>query len=288
MPALITPMFEDGAIDWAGYDALIEWHIQEGTHGIVAVGTSGESATVTVDEHCALIKRAVDVAKGRLPIIAGTGGNSTAESIELTAYAKSVGASASLLVVPYYNKPTQEGMYLHFKTIAERVDLPAILYNVPGRTVADMQHDTVIRLAQLPGVIGIKEATGDIGRAIALINAAPAGFSVFSGDDATAVALMLMGGHGNISVTANIAPKIMAQLCEAATSGDVVRAKALHASVLPLHQTLFVEANPIPVKWALARMGKIQSGGLRLPLTPLSAAAQVPVEKALQATGLIH
>ena len=231
MPALVTPMLDDGAIDWAGYEALIEWHIAEGTHGIVAVGTSGESPTVDFDEHCALIQRAVEVAKGRVPIIAGTGGNSTTEAIALTEYAKSVGAAASLQVVPYYNKPTQEGMYLHFKAIAERVDLPVILYNVPGRTVADMQHDTVIRLAHVPGIIGIKEATGDIGRAIALINAAPASFSVFSGDDATAVALMLMGGKGNISVTANIAPKIMAQLCEAAMAGDLPRAKALHASV---------------------------------------------------------
>ena len=285
MPALVTPMLEDGQIDWKSYANLIEWHIAEGTHGIVVVGTTGESPTVNVDEHCELIQRAVELARGRVPIVAGTGGNSTTESIELTAFAKKAGAQASLVVVPYYNKPTQEGLYQHFKTIAEAVDLPLILYNVPGRTVADMSNDTVVRLAAIPNIVGIKDATGDVGRGIALINAVPKSFSVFSGDDASAVALMLMGGKGNISVTANVAPRIMAQLCEAALAGDIARASALHASVIQLHSKLFVEASPIPVKWALQQMGKIE-GGIRLPLVPLSAAAQAVVKDAMRSSGL--
>ncbi len=280
IPALVTPMNLDGSIAWDHYKNLIEWHIQEGTHALCVVGTTGESPTVTVAEHCQLIDVAVQVANKRIPIIAGAGGNSTQEAIELTRSAKASGADASLQVVPYYNRPTQEGMFQHFKTISEAVNLPIILYNVPGRTVADMHNDTVVRLAQLPNIIGIKDATGDLGRGIALINAVPQHFSVFSGDDASACALMLMGGKGNISVSANVAPKLMSQLCEAALRGDIAQTRTLHAQGLALHQKLFVEANPIPVKWALNRMGKIPAG-IRLPLTTLSDNAQTIVESAL-------
>jgi 4-hydroxy-tetrahydrodipicolinate synthase len=286
IPALVTPMNDDGSIAWGAYKNLIEWHIQEGTHGICVVGTTGESPTVTVEEHCKLIDVAVQVANKRIPIIAGAGGNSTAEAIALAKSAKQSGADATLQVVPYYNKPTQEGLYQHFKHIAENVAIPMILYNVPGRTVADMSNDTILRLAQVPGVIGIKDATGDIGRGAALIAAAPASFIVLSGDDATAAALMLMGGRGNISVSANLAPKLMSQLCEAALAGNIAKTRELHVRGLPLHQKLFIETSPLPAKWALARMGKIPAG-LRLPLTPLSVASQAIVEKMLQDCNLI-
>lgn len=289
IPALVTPMHADGSIAWDAYKALIEWHIQEGTHAIVVVGTTGESPTVTVEEHSQLIEVAVQVAQRRIPIIAGAGGNSTAEAIALTQHAKKVGADATLQVVPYYNKPTQEGMYQHFKTIAQAVDLPVILYNVPGRTVADMSHDTIMRLAQIPGIVGLKDATGDLARGTALMAALAAAsidFAVFSGDDATAPALMLLGGSGNISVTANIAPKIMSQLCIAAMRGDAAQTRKLNDSVIALHKHLFVEPNPVPVKWALARMGKMP-GGLRLPLVALAPSAEPFLEHALKSSGLI-
>jgi 4-hydroxy-tetrahydrodipicolinate synthase len=284
--ALVTPMHEDGSVDFDALRRLIDWHIAEGTSCIVAVGTTGESPTVNVEEHCAVIRTAVEHAKGRIPIMAGAGGNSTAEAIELTRFAKKVGADCSLQVVPYYNKPTQEGLYRHFKAIAESVDLPLVLYNVPGRTVADLQHDTVLRLTQVPGVIGIKEASGSIDRAAWLIKQVPQGFSIYSGDDPTAIALMLLGGHGNISVTANVAPRAMAELCAAAMAGDGKRAAAIHLKLLALHRQLFVEANPIPVKWALSRMGKI-GPALRLPLVPLSDAHHAPLEAALREAGVL-
>jgi 4-hydroxy-tetrahydrodipicolinate synthase len=248
--AIVTPMHEDGSLDLPRLRKLLDWHIAEGTDGIVIVGTTGESPTVSVEEHSELIKVAVDHVAKRIPVIAGTGGNSTAEAIELTAYAKEVGADASLLVVPYYNRPTQEGMYLHFKKIAESVDLPAILYNVPGRTVADMNNDTIVRLAGVPGIVGVKDATGNLARGTDLLRRVPKEFAVYSGDDATAIALILCGGHGNISVTANIAPKIMREMVAAALAGDVARAVALNNQVLPLHNNLFVEPNPVPLKWA--------------------------------------
>ena len=284
--AIVTPMHEDGSLDLPALRRLIDWHVDEGTDGIVIVGTSGESPTVSVEEHFELIRVAVEHTAKRVPVIAGTGGNSTAEAIELTEYAHKVGADASLQVVPYYNKPTQEGMYQHFRKIAESVDLPVILYNVPGRTVADMQADTVLRLAQVPGIIGIKEATGDIDRAAQLIKGAPAHFSIYSGDDLTAVALMLLGGHGNISVTANVAPRAMHELCAAAIRGDALTARRIHLELLTLHKRMFIEANPIPVKWALQAMGKIE-GGIRLPLTPLAAQYQGAVRDALVETGLL-
>lgn len=284
--AIVTPMHEDGSLDLPALRRLIDWHVDEGTDGIVIVGTSGESPTVSVEEHFELIRVAVEHTAKRVPVIAGTGGNSTAEAIELTEYAHKVGADASLQVVPYYNKPTQEGMYQHFRKIAESVDLPVILYNVPGRTVADMQADTVLRLAQVPGIIGIKEATGDIDRAAQLIKGAPAHFSIYSGDDLTAVALMLLGGHGNISVTANVAPRAVHELCAAAIRGDALTARRIHLELLTLHKRMFIEANPIPVKWALQAMGKIE-GGIRLPLTPLAAQYQGAVRDALVETGLL-
>lgn len=285
--AIVTPMQEDGSLDYASLRSLIDWHVAEGTDGIVIVGTTGESPTVTVEEHCELIRVAVEQSAKRIPIIAGTGGNSTAEAIELTAFAKQVGADASLQVVPYYNKPTQEGMYRHFRTIAEAVDLPVLLYNVPGRTVADMSNDTILRLAQVPGVVGVKEATGNIDRAAQLIHEAPEGFSIFSGDDPTAVALMLLGGHGNISVTANVAPRKMHEMCAAALKGDAITARRLHMELIALNKALFVEANPIPVKWALQQMGRMP-GGIRLPLTPLSDAHHETVRKALAGAGLLN
>ncbi|CBJ38392.1 dihydrodipicolinate synthase [Ralstonia solanacearum CMR15] len=284
--AIVTPMHEDGSLDFPSLRSLIDWHIAEGTDGIVIVGTSGESPTVSVDEHRELIRVAVEQVNKRIPVIAGTGGNSTTEAVELTAYAKSVGADASLQVVPYYNKPTQEGMYLHFRKVAESVDLPVILYNVPGRTVADMSVDTMLRLAQVPGVMGVKEATGNIDRAAQLIKAAPASFKIYSGDDPTAVALMLLGGHGNISVTANVAPRAMHELCAAAMRGDVETARRIHMQLLSVHKNLFVESNPIPVKWALQAMGKM-AGGIRLPLTPLAAQYQEVVRASLQDAGLL-
>jgi 4-hydroxy-tetrahydrodipicolinate synthase len=250
------------------------------------VGTTGESPTVSVDEHCEIIRVAVEQSAGRVPIMAGAGANSTREAIELSKFAKAVGADCTLQVVPYYNKPTQEGIYQHFKAIVEAVDIPVVLYNVPGRTVADMLPETALRLAQLPGIIGIKEATGNLDRAAWLIKQAPKGFSIFSGDDPTAVHLMMMGGHGNISVTANVAPRDMADLCQAAMSQDAKRAIALHMKLLPLHKQLFVEPNPIPVKWALAHMGKA-GGTLRLPLTPLSPTSQELVKAALHESGVL-
>ena len=284
--ALATPMHDDGSVDYPALRRLIDWHIAEGTDCIGVVGTTGESPTVTVDEHCEIIRVSVEQAAARVPIMAGCGANSTAEAIELTRFAKKVGANCQLQVVPYYNKPTQEGQYLHFKAIAEAVDLPMVLYNVPGRSVADMAHDTVLRLAQVSGIVGIKEATGNIERAQWLIREAPAAFSIYSGDDPTAVALMLCGGHGNVSVTANVAPRLMHELCVAAIAGDRQRAMALQFQLLPLHKQLFVEANPIPVKWAMARM-KLCGGALRLPMTPLTAGNEAAVEGALSACGLL-
>lgn len=284
--ALVTPLHEDGSVDYPTLRTLIDWHIAEGTHCIGVVGTTGESPTVSVEEHCEIIRVAVEQAAGRVPIMAGAGANSTREAIELSEYAKKVGANCTLQVVPYYNKPTQEGIYQHFKAIAEAVDIPVMLYNVPGRTVADMSVETTLRLAQVPGVFGVKEATGNLERAAWLIKQAPKGFSIYSGDDPTAVALMLLGGHGNVSVTANVAPRGMAQLCEAAMARDTARAIELHMQLLPLHKHLFVEPNPIPVKWALAKMGKC-GGTLRLPLTPLSDGVQSTVEAALREAGVL-
>ena len=283
--AIVTPMHEDGRLDLGAFKKLIDWHVAEGTDGIVVVGTTGESPTVNVDEHKELIRVAVQHAKGRIPIIAGTGGNSTAEAIELTAAAKKAGAIACLSVVPYYNKPTQEGLYRHFRKIAETVGLPTILYNVPGRTVADLQNDTVLRLAEVPGIIGIKDATANIERGTDLLKRLPRSFAVYSGEDATALALILLGGHGVISVTANVAPKLMHQMCAAALVGDVKKARELNLQLLPLHQRLFVEANPIPVKWALAEMGMIEYG-LRLPLAPMSDKFHQTVREALHEAGI--
>ena len=283
--AIVTPMHEDGRLDLAGFRKLIDWHVAEGTDGIVVVGTTGESPTVDFDEHKELIRIAVQHSRGRIPIIAGTGGNSTTEAIELTESAKQAGATACLSVVPYYNKPTQEGMYRHFRKIAETVDLPMILYNVPARTVADLQNDTVMRLAQVPGIIGIKDATANIERGTDLIRRAPRNFSIYSGEDATALAIILLGGHGVISVTANVAPKAMRQMCAAALVGDVKKARELNLQLLPLHQRLFVEANPIPVKWALGEMGMIEPG-LRLPLSPLAEKFHQPVREALHEAGV--
>ena len=284
--ALITPMLADGKVDYPALRKLIDWHIAEGTDCIGVVGTTGESPTVNVEEHCEIIRVSVEQAAGRVPIMAGCGANSTAEAIELAKFAKKVGADCQLQVVPYYNKPTQEGQYLHFKSIAEAVDLPLVLYNVPGRAVADLAHETVLRLAQVPGIIGIKEATGNIERAQWLIREAPANFAIYSGDDPTAVALMLCGGHGNVSVTANVAPRLMHELCKAALAKDVGAAMAIQMKLLPLHKALFVESNPIPVKWAASRMGLCQPA-LRLPLTPLTVANQSYLQSVMQATGLI-
>ncbi len=285
--ALVTPLHEDGSVDYPTLRKLIDWHVAEGTDCIGVVGTTGESPTVNVDEHCEIIRVSVEQAKGKVPIMAGCGANSTAEAIELAKFAKKVGADCQLQVVPYYNKPTQEGQVLHFKAIAEAVgDLPMVLYNVPGRTVADMAHDTVLRLAQVPGIVGIKEATGNIERAQWLIREVPKGFAIYSGDDPTAVALMLCGGQGNISVTANVAPRQMHELCVAAMAGDVKRAMEIQFKLMPLHKQLFVEPNPIPVKWAMQRLGRC-GGTLRLPMTPLTPANQPVVEAALRATGLL-
>ena len=285
--ALVTPMHEDGSVDYPTLRKLIDWHIDEGTDCIGVVGTTGESPTVNVEEHQEIIRVSVEQAAKRVPIMAGCGANSTAEAIELARFAKQVGADCQLQVVPYYNKPTQEGQYQHFKAIAEAVgELPMYLYNVPGRSVADMLHDTVLRLAQVPGIVGIKEATGNIERAQWLIRDVPKGFAVFSGDDPTAVALMLCGGQGNISVTANVAPRLMHDLCVAAIAGDREKAMQIQFQLMPLHKQLFVEANPIPVKWAMARMG-LMGGAMRLPMTPLSAANEPVVERALNDAGLL-
>jgi 4-hydroxy-tetrahydrodipicolinate synthase len=284
--AIVTPMHEDGSLDYPGLRKLIDWHIAEGTDGIVIVGTTGESATVNVQEHCELIKFTVEHAKGRIPIIAGTGGNSTDEAIMLTQYAKDAGADAALVVVPYYNRPTQEGMYRHFKAIAEAVDLPIILYNVPGRTVADMSNETVLRLSAIPNIVGLKDATGNIGRGLELLRLAPKSFAVYSGDDPTAMTLMFCGGAGNISVTANVAPRAMHELCVAAMKGDIAKAVEINNKVIPLHAKLFVEPNPVPVKWALAEMGMMPAG-LRLPLAPLAAEYHDTVRAALREAGVL-
>ncbi len=284
--ALATPMHEDGSVDYPTLRKLIDWHIAEGTDCICVVGTTGESPTVNVQEHCEIIRVAVEQSAGRLPIMAGCGANSTAEAIELARFAKAVGADCQLQVVPYYNKPTQDGLYLHFKTIAAAVDLPMVLYNVPGRSVADLAHDTVLRLAQVPGIVGIKEATGNIERAQWLIREAPRGFAIYSGDDPTAVALMLCGGQGNVSVSANLAPRLMHELCVAAMAGETKRAMEIQFKLLPLHKNLFVEANPIPLKWAMAKM-KLCGATMRLPMTPLAHANEAVLERALQATGLL-
>ena len=285
--ALVTPMHEDGSVDYPTLRKLIDWHIAEGTDCIGVVGTTGESPTVNVEEHCEIIRVSVEQAAKRVPIMAGCGANSTKEAIELAQFAKGVGADCQLQVVPYYNKPTQEGQYQHFKAIAEAVgDLPTVLYNVPGRTVADMAHDTVLRLAQVPGIVGIKEATGNIERAQWLIRDVPQGFAVYSGDDPTAVALMLCGGQGNVSVTANIAPRLMHELCVAAIAGDARRAMEIQFQLMPVHKNLFVEANPIPLKWAMARMG-LCGATMRLPMTDMSPANGPVVEAALKASRLL-
>lgn len=284
--AIVTPMHEDGSLDLPAFRALIDFHIEQGTDAIVVVGTTGESPTVDLEEHELLIAEAVKHAAGRIPVIAGTGANCTREAIELASFAKRAGADASLTVVPYYNKPTQEGLYLHFKTIAEAVDMPHILYNVPGRTVADMSNDTVLRLAQIPNIVGIKDATGNIERGSDLLQRAPKDFAIYSGDDASTLALMLLGAHGTISVTANVAPKLMHEMCQAALADDVVGAREINFRLLGLHRHLFVEANPIPVKWAVARMGKMKNT-LRPPLTPLSSGAQQVVEQAMLQAGVL-
>ncbi|MDL2402463.1 4-hydroxy-tetrahydrodipicolinate synthase [Rhizobium mayense] len=280
IPALVTPMCEDGSIDWSSFRALIDWHAASGTNAIVVMGSTGETATASIEEHCELIKVAVEHANGRLPIIAGTGANSTIEAIELTEFARKAGASAALSVAPYYNKPTQYGLFVHFAAIAEAVDMPLILYNVPSRTAVDLHNETVIRLAQIPNVAGIKDATGDIGRAIDLMRQAPEGFALYSGDDPTAAALMLLGARGNISVTANVIPEIMARLCAAARGGDVATVREISRRIAPLNAAMFVETNPIPVKWALAQMGKLLPF-YRLPLTPLGSDKHSIIEDAL-------
>jgi 4-hydroxy-tetrahydrodipicolinate synthase len=284
--AIVSPMREDGALDFEAYRRLIDWHVAEGTNAIVAVGTTGESPTVDPEEHGELIRVAVEAVKGRIPVIAGTGGNSTAEAIELTRYAKSVGATASLQVVPYYNKPTQEGLYRHFRKIAESVEIPIVLYNVPSRTVADLANDTTVRLAEIPGIVGLKDATSDMARAADLLKRLPARFALYSGNDDTALALMLLGGHGVISVTANVAPRQMSEMCKAALGGDLSRARTINNQLMALHTKLFVEPNPIAVKWALAKMGRI-AGGIRLPLVPLSASAESTVMGAMKEAGLL-
>jgi len=288
--AIVTPMHPDGALDFAALRRLLDWHVAQGTHGIVIVGTSGESPTVNVAEHRELIRFTVAHIAGRIPVIAGTGGNSTQEAIELTQFAKEVGADCSLQVVPYYNKPTQEGMYQHFKHIAQTVDLPIILYNVPSRTVADISNATILRLAKIPGIIGLKDATGNLERACSLLadlkKQNSADFAVYSGDDLTAIFLMMMGGHGNISVTANVAPQEMSALCTAAITGDLPQARALQFKLLNLHQLMFTESNPIPVKWALHQMGMMESG-IRLPLIPLSESHRQTLHDELHRLGLL-
>lgn len=283
--AIVTPMQDDGSLDLPRLRSLIDWHIAEGSDGIVIVGTTGESPTVDVHEHCELIRAAVEHAAGRVPVIAGTGANSTAEAVELAKFAKSSGAAAHLSVVPYYNRPTQEGLYQHFRTVAEAVELPMILYNVPGRTVADLSNDTTLRLAEVPNIVGLKDATGNIDRACDLIARAPAGFALYSGDDMTSAAFLMLGGHGVISVTANVTPRAMHELCAAAAADDARRLREINARLVPLHRDLFCEANPIPVKWAVARMGHI-GYGIRLPLTQLSESQHERVLKAMRAAGI--
>ncbi len=281
--AIVTPMNEDGSLDFDSLRKLIDFHVEQHTDGIVIVGTSGESPTVNVDEHCELIRVAVSHAAGRIPVIAGVGGNSTAEAVDLTRFARQAGAQAGLSVVPYYNKPTQEGLYRHFKAIAEADDLPILLYNVPGRTVADLSNDTTLRLAEVPNIIGIKDATGNLERACDLIARAPEGFALYSGDDMTTLAFILMGGHGAISVTANVAPKLMHEMCAAALAGDLGTSREINRRLLGLHKQLFCEANPIPVKWAVHQLGLIG-----LPLTPLDAACHDRVRDAMHAADLLR
>ncbi len=285
MVALVTPMNADNSLDWAALHKLVDWHLEQGTHAIVAVGTTGESATLNVDEHLAVIKKVVDQVNGRIPVIAGTGANSTSEAVELTQAAKDVGADACLLVTPYYNKPTQEGLVLHHTHIARAVAIPQILYNVPGRTGVDMKPETALRLASVPNIIGIKEATGDLDRAKTLIDQAPNDFAIISGDDATAVDLILLGGKGDISVTANVVPAAIARMCELALAGKAEEARAINERLLPLHTAMFVESNPIPVKWAVEQLGLIQSG-IRLPLTRLSEQYHQQVKAAIQVAGV--
>jgi 4-hydroxy-tetrahydrodipicolinate synthase len=282
--AIVTPMRDDGALDLDAFRRLIDWHVSEGTAGIVVVGTTGESPTVDFDEHRLLIDAAVKHAAKRIPVIAGTGANSTREAIELATHAKKAGADMSLTVVPYYNRPTQEGLYRHFRAIAEAVDMPHILYNVPGRTVADMQNDTVLRLAEVPNIVGIKDATADLQRGAELLSRKPADFAVYSGDDATGLSLMLLGADGVISVTANVVPRRMHAMCEAALSGNVAAAREVNDTLLGLHRDLFCEANPIPVKWAVQQLGHI-AGGIRLPLTPLSSGFETRVREAMRQAG---
>ena len=283
--AIVSPMVEDGSLDLDAFRRLVDWHIVEGTGGIVVVGTTGESPTVDFEEHTLLIKTAIEQAAGRVPVIAGTGANSTREAIDLQAFAKKAGADICLSVVPYYNRPTQEGLYRHFRAIAEAVDIPMIVYNVPGRTVCDMHNDTALRLAQVPNIVGIKDATGNLERGADLVRRAPKGFAIYSGDDATALALTLMGGDGVISVTANVAPRLMHDMCEAAFAGDLARARAVNNKLLGLHRHLFVEANAIPVKWVLQQMDLIR-GGIRLPLTPLSSSFHDLLRGAMEQAGL--
>ncbi|HRD89207.1 MAG TPA: 4-hydroxy-tetrahydrodipicolinate synthase [Accumulibacter sp.] len=284
--AIVTPMQADGSLDLPALRGLVDFHVQQGTDAIVVVGTTGESPTVNLAEHCDLIRVVVEQAAGRLPVIAGTGANSTAEAIELTRFARQAGASAALSVVPYYNKPGQEGLYRHFRAIAEAVDIPVILYNVPGRTVADLGNETALRLAEVPNIVGIKDATGSMDRGVELIVRAPAGFAVYSGDDASACALMLMGAKGDISVVANVAPRLMHEMCSAAVAGNAAEARALNARLIDLHRQLFCEANPIPVKWACQQLGLI-GDGLRLPLTPLSTENHARVRAALSQAGVL-
>jgi len=284
--AIVTPMHADGTLDLASLRSLIDFHVDQGTDGIVIVGTTGESPTVDFDEHCLLIRTTVEQARGRLPVIAGTGANCTREAIELTQQAKEAGADACLLVAPYYNKPMQEGLFQHFKAIAEAVDIPQILYNVPGRTGCDIANDTTLRLAQIPNIVGIKDATGNIERGTDLLRRAPADFAVYSGDDASSLALMLLGGHGTISVTANVAPKLMHQMCAAAFADDLALARDINRKLFPLHQKLFIEANPIPVKWVLAEMGLI-GHGIRLPLTPLAPQHHETLRDAMRSAEII-
>ena len=285
MVAIVTPMHDDGSLDFDAFRKLIDWHIAEGTDGIVVVGTTGESPTVDFDEHHQLIQIAVEHAKGRIPIIAGTGANSTREAIELAAYAKKAGAGASLSVVPYYNKPTQEGLYRHFRAIAEAVEIPQIVYNVPGRTVADLQNDTMLRLAEVPNIVGLKDATANLERGAELLRQLPPRVAVYSGDDATSLALMLLGGRGVISVSANVAPRLMHEMCVAALKPDPARARELNNRLMGLHRHLFVEANPIPVTWAVASMNLIKPG-IRLPLTPLTASCYEQVRAAMVQAGI--
>lgn len=285
--AVVSPMKADGTLDFDAYRNLLDWHIESGTSAIVAVGTTGESPTVSVEEHAQLIRVAAEHCRGRVPVIAGTGANSTREAIELTRHAFEVGVDASLQVAPYYNKPSQEGMFRHFTTVAQEGGLPVILYNVPGRTVADISNDTVLRLAANPNIIGIKDATGDVGRGASLLARLPEGFAVYSGNDDSALALMAMGAHGVISVTANVAPRQMADMCAAALAGDFGKALAINRTLIPLHERLFMEPNPVPTKWALARMGRIASPVVRLPLAPLTTVGQTAVLDALQSSGVL-